>query len=180
MMIAAAAAEPALPVPHLLLWLLPLMFVLYDAEEAWLLPAWLRRNRSRLAQRFPRLAQRLLPHLAAITPAQFRFMAAEELTLLLAATCLASFGGSCYPWLALFLAFGLHLVVHLVQAAAARMYVPAAATSVLCLAGWGWGMGRLADAGVLTWALFAVCGSAGSFFAAANLWLLHRAVRKAR
>lgn len=178
MMIAAAAAEPALP--QSLLWLLPTMFLLHDAEEAWLLPAWLRRNRDRLAQRFPRLARRLLPHLAAITPAQFRFMAAEELALLLAATCLASFGGYRYPWLALFLAFGLHLIVHLVQAAAARMYVPAAATALLCLAGWMWGIVRLTEAGVLTWGLFAVCGSVGSLFAAANLWLLHRAVAKAR
>lgn len=179
-MFAPVPSQTALSVPHLLLWLLPAMFLLHDAEEALLLPAWLRRNRDRLAQRFPRLSRRLLPHLASITPAKFIVMACEELLLLLAATCCASFGGSYYPWLALFLAFALHCVVHLVQTAAAGMYVPAAATSAGCLAGCAWVICRLVDARVLTPGVFVWCLLAGCLIAAVNLRLLHRAVGKAR
>ena len=39
--------------PGLLLWSLPAMFLLHDAEEVLLLPPWLRRNREWLARRFP-------------------------------------------------------------------------------------------------------------------------------
>ena len=44
--------------PGLLLWSLPAMFLLHDAEEVLLLPPWLRRNREWLARRFPQLARR--------------------------------------------------------------------------------------------------------------------------
>ena len=39
--------------PGLLLWSLPAMFLLHDAEEVLFLPPWLRRNREWLARRFP-------------------------------------------------------------------------------------------------------------------------------
>ncbi len=48
--------------PGWLLWSLPAMFLLHDAEEVLFLPPWLRRNRELLARRFPQLARRMLPH----------------------------------------------------------------------------------------------------------------------
>lgn len=45
--------------PGLLLWSLPAMFLLHDAEEVLFLPPWLRRNREWLARRFPQLARRM-------------------------------------------------------------------------------------------------------------------------
>lgn len=121
--------------PGLLLWLLPAVFLLHDAEETLFLPGWLKRNREELSRRFPCLSTRLLSHVAGISPARFAAMAAEELFLLLAVALYASLSHGYYPWLALFLAFGVHLVVHIVQWIAVGRYVPVGATS---LAGLVW------------------------------------------
>ena len=47
--------------PGWLLWSLPAMFLLHDAEEVLFLPPWLRRNRELLARRFPPAFRRDLP-----------------------------------------------------------------------------------------------------------------------
>ena len=54
--------------PGLLLWSLPAMFLLHDAEEVLFLSPWLRRNRELLARRFPQLARRMLLHFDGISP----------------------------------------------------------------------------------------------------------------
>ena len=75
--------------PGWLLWSLPAMFLLHDAEEVLFLPPWLRRNREWLARRFPQLARRMLLHFDGISPLRFAAMAAEELVLLVAVTACA-------------------------------------------------------------------------------------------
>lgn len=159
--------------PELLLWSLPAVFLFHDAEEALFLPGWLRRNREELSRRFPRLSARLLSHAAAISPARFAAMAAEELFLLLAVTLYASLSYSYYPWLALFLAFGVHLVVHIVQWIAVGRYVPVVATSLAGLAWCGWGLHILIHSRLFTLREFLFCGVAGCVVAAVNLSLLH-------
>ena len=126
--------------PGWLLWSLPAMFLLHDAEEVLFLPPWLRRNREWLARRFPQLARRMLLHFDGISPLRFAAMAAEELVLLVAVTACAALAGCYYPWLALFLAFGMHLLIHLGQWAAVGRYVPVIATSLPCLACCGRGL----------------------------------------
>ena len=81
--------------PGWLLWSLPAMFLLHDAEEVLFLPPWLRRNREWLARRFPQLARRMLLHFDGISPLRFAAMAAEELVLLVAVTACAALAG-CY------------------------------------------------------------------------------------
>ena len=54
--------------PGWLLWSLPAMFLLHDAEEVLFLPPWLRRNRELLVRRFPQLARRMLLHFDGISP----------------------------------------------------------------------------------------------------------------
>lgn len=166
--------------PDLLLWLLPAAFVLHDAEETVFLPGWLRRNRDDLSRRFPRLSGRLLSHVAAISQARFAAMAAEELVLLLAVTLYSVISHDYYPWLALFLAFGVHLVVHIVQWIAVGRYIPVAATSLAALAYCGWGLHVLINSGLFTLRESLICGVAGCAVAAVNLWLLHALAGAAR
>lgn len=160
--------------PGLLLWSLPAMFALHDAEEVLFLPSWLSRNRELLVRRFPRLSRRLLPHLAGITPMAFAAMAAEQLALLLAVTVYAVVTGDCFPWLALLLAFAVHLLVHIAQWVAVGRYLPVAATSLLCLVCCGRVLHTIANSRLFTLREFVFCGVAGCAVAAANLWLLHR------
>lgn len=169
------AADATLPA--LLLWLLPAAFLLHDAEEVLFLPAWLRRHRNLLVRRFPRLSRRLLPHVAAISRAKFAVMAAEELVLLLIVTFYAAFSHDCRPWLALFLAFGIHLVVHLVQWVAVGRYIPLVATSLAGLVYCGWGLQIVINSQLFTLPEGVLCGVAGCVAAAVNLYLLHAGVR---
>lgn len=162
------------PLPGLLLWLLPAVFVLHDAEEALFLPGWLRRNRALLERRFQRIPRRLRRHFDGITTQKFAFMAAEELALLIAVTACAALTGDVRPWLALFLAFGLHLLVHLAQWAAAGRYLPAAATALAGLVYVGAGLAWIIASRVFTLREFVWCGLAGCAAAVANLCLLHR------
>lgn len=166
------AAQHALPA--LLLWLLPATFVVHDSEEALFLPGWLRRNRDFLAERFPGLSRRLMPHLDAVSPRRFAAMAAEELALLLAATLYAHFTHDYFPWLALFLAFGVHLTVHVAQWIAVGRYVPVVATAPVCLVYCGWGLAVVIDSRFFTFREFLLCGAAGCAVAAVNLLVLHR------
>lgn len=170
------AGEASLPA--LLLWLLPAAFILHDAEEAVFLPSWLCRNRPYLMLRFPALSRRVLPHFDAVSPARFAAMAAEELTLLLAVTLYARITHDYYPWLALLLAFGVHLLVHLVQWAAAGRYFPAAATSLAGLVYCAWGVYVTINSRLFTLREFVVCGVTGCAVATVNLLLLHRLFAK--
>lgn len=165
------AAENALPA--LLLWLLPVAFVVHDAEEVLFLPGWLRRNRDFLTERFPALS-RLVPHLEAVSPRRFAAMAAEELALLLVVTLYAQFTHDFFPWLALFLAFGVHLTVHVAQWIAVGRYVPVVATAPLCLLYCGWGLAVVIDSLLFTPGEFLLCGVAGCAVAAVNLLVMHR------
>lgn len=159
--------------PGLLLWLLPAVFVLHDAEEALFLPGWLRRNRDELSRRFPRLSGRVLSHVAAITPVRFAAMAAEELAILSAVTLYGAVSHDYLPWLALFLAFDVHLVVHIVQWIAVGRYIPVAATSLAALAYCGWGLCTVINSRLFTLRELLICGVAGCVAAAVNLLLLH-------
>lgn len=162
------------------MWSLPAMFLLHDAEEALFLPPWLRRNREFLVRRFPRLAGRMLPHFDGVSLLKFAAMAAEELVLLTAVTVYATVSGCYYPWLALFLAFGVHLLAHLGQWVAVGRYVPVAATSLPCLACCGWGLCIMINSRAFSLREFVFCGMAGCAVAAANLWFVHRlAARRA-
>lgn len=158
----------------LLLWSLPAMFFLHDAEEVIFLPPWLRRNRDFLARRFPRLARRMLPHFDGITSVKFAVMAVEELALLVAVTLYAGFSGDYLPWLALYLAFGVHLLIHLAQWVAIGRYLPVVATLLPSLACCGWGMCLIINSRLFTLREFVFAGVAGCAVAAVNLWFLHR------
>lgn len=160
--------------PGWLLWSLPAMFLLHDAEKVLFLPPWLRRNRELLARRFPQLAHRMLPHFDGISPLRFAAMAAEELVLLVAVTACAALAGCYYPWLALFLAFGMHLLIHLGQWAVVGRYVPVITTSLPCLACCGWGLCIMINSRAFSLREFVLCGMAGCVAAAVNLWLVHR------
>ena len=101
-------------------------------------------------------------------------MAVEELVLLVAVTACAALAGCYYPWLALFLAFGMHLLIHLGQWAAVGRYVSVSATSLPCLACCGRGLCIMINSRAFSLREFVLCGMAGCAVAAVNLWLVHR------
>ena len=113
---------------------LPLAFVLHDAEEIAVQGRWIRTHGAELSRRFPKF-EPMIARLGALGTRGFSIAAAEELAVLLAVTAYVLVGGTgaAEVWGAVFLAFSLHLIVHAVQAAMVRGYVPGLATSLLLL-----------------------------------------------
>ena len=111
---------------------LPLAFLLPDAEEVAVQPRWMENHCGALRERFLRLRP-LLDRLQRLNTKAFALAALEEFIVLLCATAcvLADVSFALELWAALFLAFSLHLLLHLGQAVAARGYVPGLVTSIL-------------------------------------------------
>ena len=93
--------------------------------------------------------------------------------MLLAVTAYVLVGGTwaAEVWGAVFLAFSLHLIVHAVQAAMVRGYVPGLATSLLLLPYAAFGVWSMS----LVWSVpkILALAAAGSLAVAANLRLAH-------
>lgn len=151
---------------------LPLAFVLHDAEEIAVQGRWIRAHGAELAQCFPKF-RAIIARLSTLCTGAFAIAAAEELVVLLAATAYVLVGGAWATevWGALFLAFSLHLIIHVVQAAMVRGYVPGLVTSLLLLPYAAYGVWSIS----LVWSVpkILALAAAGSLAVAANLRLAH-------
>ena len=151
---------------------LPLAFVLHDAEEIAVQGRWIRTHGAELSRRFPKF-EPMIARLGALGTRGFAIAAAEELAVLLAVTAYVLVGGTgaAEVWGALFLAFSLHLIVHVVQAAMVRGYVPGLVTSLLLLPYAAFGVWSMS----LVWSVpkILALAAAGSLAVAANLRLAH-------
>lgn len=162
----------------LLVWSLPLLFVIHDAEEVLFLPSWLRRNRGLLVRRVPSAMRRVVLALPDLPRRVFAAMAGEELALLLLVAALASGADLIHPWLALYLAFGVHLLLHVGQCLVVRCWLPVVASSLFCLPFWFWGVAVVRDRILFSLDEWLLCGLAGCVFAAVNLGVMHAVARR--
>lgn len=116
----------------LILWLFPVLFVIHDFEEIVLLSPWAKRNLPSLRKSAPKYASRMEGNLSVSTSA-FALAVLEEFIILSVVTVTAHLSGWYYIWLGVFVAFTLHLAVHIVQSIAIKKYIPALLTSILFL-----------------------------------------------
>lgn len=112
----------------------PLAFILHDAEEVNVQHGWMLRHQDNLSKKFPKLRP-MIQHLLKLNTKGFALAALEELLVLLLATCYVLIRGAyCMElWSALFMAFTLHQLMHILQAVIVRGYVPGLVTSLLLL-----------------------------------------------
>ena len=112
----------------------PLAFIIHDAEEIVVQHKWMQAHKEDLLRRFPR-ARRIVFHLSGLSTKAFAIAVLEELILLLLATAYILANGPFAKelWIALFLAFSIHFVIHLVQGVIVRDYVPGIITSILLI-----------------------------------------------
>lgn len=122
----------------------PLVFIIHDAEEIAVQHRWMLAHREVLFQRFPKMKP-MIEQLASLNTKAFAVAAFEELVVLLLATAyVLEQGPYCMQlWSALFMAFSIHLLVHVSQAIMWRGYVPGVATSFLLLPFAGYGMSSI-------------------------------------
>ena len=148
-------------------------FVGLDPKAAHLMKGrWIRTHGAELSRRFPKF-EPMIARLGALGTRGFAIAAAEELAVLLAVTAYVLVDGTwaAEAWGAVFLAFSLHLIVHAVQAAMVRGYVPGLATSLLLLPYAAFGVWSMS----LVWSVPKILALAvvGSIAVVANLRFAH-------
>lgn len=114
-----------------LMWLLPIVFMIHDFEEIIMFKPWMRKNRISLQTRFPRWAARFLPRYDKLSTSSFALAVAEEFVILAVLTAFAVEFQLYAFWAGILLGFFVHLLIHLLQFAIYRAYVPVIITSVL-------------------------------------------------
>ena len=112
---------------------LPLVFMLHDFEELIGAEPWLRANRAALLQRFPRLAPPLVAHMQRMAGTPFTCSVCLLFVLLTLLSFYAALRGDYRLWYGVLAVFTAHLLVHLLQWALWRRYIPCIITSLLAL-----------------------------------------------
>ena len=118
---------------HLLISLLPVVFILHDLEEIIMFKPWLSKNKEELKSRFPKAAKLLLKTHDHLSVSGFAVAVLFILIVLTAITYLSLIFENYSWWFGAFAVFTLHLVVHIVQWIIYAKYVPFIITSLLFL-----------------------------------------------
>lgn len=134
-----------------LMILLPIVFMIHDFEEIVMFEMWLYKNRGDLQRRFPKLEKFLTRNgFFAYSTADFAVAVAFEFVLL-SAVCYLSVGMENYGWwFAAFMAFFVHLWVHIVQWLVYGRYIPMIITTFLALPYCFYALWKFAQSGILS------------------------------
>lgn len=114
---------------ELYVWLFPILFIVHDMEEIIGFGIWLEKNENMLVKKYPKIHQ------------TYYYYSTEGMAVAVLETLLLSIGVTVLSiktdfygiWLGAFVAYGLHLVIHILQSVAIHKYIPAVVTSILCL-----------------------------------------------
>ena len=118
---------------RILVWLLPIVFMLHDFEEIIFLKTWINKNKYHLAEKFPKISKKLLPRFEKLSTSGFTVAVAEEFVLLSLITITSIIFNNYLLWLAAFMGFFIHLFIHIGQGIILKRYIPGIITSFLAL-----------------------------------------------
>lgn len=151
---------------------LPAVFCLHDAEEAIVQRKWLLGHAERLKERMS-FARAIIDRMLQLKPKAFVIAALEELMVLLAVTAyvLVESPYAMWVWVSVFLAFVIHLMVHIGQAIAVRGYIPGLITTILLIPYAAYGIYSVWLA--MSVAEMLLCAILGTLFMIANLRFAH-------
>lgn len=111
--------------------ILPVVFLLHDAEELISRKKWEEKNSRKVVTLFPKVAS-LLSHLREMGSFRLTLIVLEQLLLIVFAVVLGIYVDPLLM-VAVFWGFILHLLVHLAESILCKMYVPGLATSILLI-----------------------------------------------
>nr|UWI51698.1 HXXEE domain-containing protein [Clostridioides difficile] len=114
------------------IWLFPLLFIFHDMEEIVGFGIWLKKNKSMLDKKYPFVSKNYENY----STEGMAFAVFEELILSIVFCILAVITDNLYVyllWLGSFIAYTLHLVIHIGQSIIIRKYIPSLITSIICL-----------------------------------------------
>ena len=151
------------------LYLLPIVFMIHEFEEIIMLPTWLDKNKAMLYMRFPFMKDKV----DSLSNAPvFALTVLEEFIIISACTVMSICMNDLTAWYCCLIAFGLHLIVHIIQFLVIRKYIPVIVTSVLCLPYCIWVFIQVKDYYTLNETL--LWGFVGVVVCVLNLLLMHK------
>jgi len=162
----------------LIIWLLPIVFMLHDFEEIIMMDAWMKKNRQLIIERFPKLGKRIVSNYGNLSTASFSLAVAIEFLILVIAVILATQFQSYLIWTACFIAFSIHLIVHVVQWLVIRIYIPAIISSFLALVYSCFGFKYLIGCNIYSNSEIIWIGIGGLLFMIINLIFAHKMAAK--
>jgi hypothetical protein len=107
--------------------------MLHDFEEIIFFKAWINKNKNYLEEKFPKISKRFLARLEKLSNQGFVVAVAEEFVLLSLITLCSILFNNYLLWLAAFMGFFIHLVIHLGQWIILKRYIPGIITTFFAL-----------------------------------------------
>lgn len=156
-----------------LVWCFLGAFVWHELEEIFFLMPWLRKRRTELLSRFPRLAKPFV-RLSGLSTRAFFVAVCEEWALLWLISITALSSGWYGLWFGVFFAFVLHLCGHVLQALVWRGYIPALVTSLVLLPGSIYALICIGQQKIFSFPEMMLWSVVGVGVVAGNLHLAHR------
>lgn len=113
-------------------WLFPILFILHDMEEIIGFGIWLKKNRAMLDEKYPKISMTYKD----FSTEGMALAVLEELIVCILFCILGIVTQAWYVWLLWlggFIAYTLHLVIHIGQSIVIKKYIPALITSIIAL-----------------------------------------------
>jgi hypothetical protein len=159
---------------NFLIAVFPIVFMFHDFEEIIFFKTWLTKNRDYLKNRFPKISRHILPHFEKLSTAAFSLAVAEEFILISIITFTSIWLKNYFLWFAIFIAFSLHLVAHIIQWIILKRYIPSIVTSLLCLPYCIYTFNCFLLAGIMSFFQIAIWTMIGIVIMVLNLVLAHK------
>lgn len=155
-------------------WLLPIVFMIHEFEEIIFFKPWLNNNRDYLIQKFPKIVMCILPKMENLSTAAFALAVAEEFLLLSLITAGSVLFDNYFLWLAAFMGFFVHLLLHVGQWIILKRYIPAIYTTFLALIYCIYSLYTIISDNLFEMSEIVLWAVAGFGLAAMNLLLAHK------
>lgn len=158
-----------------LAWLLPVLFMFHDFEEIIFIHPWLVRNKEYMKK--AHAESKKVPFDFFVSNGSAALCIYEEFIILSVATLLSCIFNDYVVWYGLFVAFTVHLIIHLLFIATQHRYVPGVITSAVVLIPSIYVLYISAIMTGYTWYALSLSGVLVFAFMILNLMLLHQSVK---
>ena len=161
-----------------IIWLLPIVFMIHDFEEIIFFKSWINKNKDYLTEKFPKISERFLPRMENLSTSAFALAVAEEFLLLSLITVTSVLFNNYLLWLAAFMGFFIHLLVHLGQWIILKRYIPAIWTTFLALIYCGYSLHKIISDNVFQLSEIVLWTIIGFGLVGVNLLFAHKLAEK--
>lgn len=156
---------------ELIVSLFPIVFMLHEFEEIIGFKPWVVKDGLWIAKKFPKAAKQITLYERLSVPA-FALAVLEEFVLVGLVTVLALTLQWYSAWIAVFMGFSLHILIHIGQWIVVGKYIPIAVTSLLSLPYIVWGIYKIYSQYSISMIVF--CFIIGTIVLIVNLRFVHK------